>query len=116
MFGPVEDERVGVGDVQAGLDDRGAHQDVVLAIPEPGDRRLELVLIHLTVRDRNPRLGHQLRQFARRLVDRRHPVVDIEHLAVAQQLTANRRGDLFGRICADIGEHRMTLFGRGENS
>ncbi len=30
-IGPVDDQRVGVGDIQAGFDDRGAEQDVHLA-------------------------------------------------------------------------------------
>ena len=56
----VDDERVGVGDVQARLDDRRAHQHVELAFGEREHRLLELVLGHLAMRDGDPRLGHQL--------------------------------------------------------
>ncbi len=57
--GALDDQRVGVGDVQAGLDDRRADQDVVLAVPEPLDGALQLLLGHLPVRDDDAGLGHQ---------------------------------------------------------
>ena len=48
--GALDDQRVGVGDVEAGLDDRRADQDVELLLPEADDDLLELVLVHLAVR------------------------------------------------------------------
>ena len=58
--GALDDHRVGVGDVEAGLDDRRADQHVEALLPEVEHHLLELVLAHLAVRDRDPRLGHQL--------------------------------------------------------
>ncbi len=59
---PLDDQRVGIGDVQAGLDDRRADEDVVLLLPEADHDLLEGVLAHLPVRDGDARLGHQVGQ------------------------------------------------------
>ena len=60
QVGALDDEGVGVGDVEPGLDDRRTHQDVGLALPEVDHHLLELVLVHLAVRGGDPRLGDQL--------------------------------------------------------
>jgi hypothetical protein len=41
LVGPLDDKGVGVGDVETGLDDRRAHQDVEAALPEVDDDLLE---------------------------------------------------------------------------
>ncbi len=52
--GPLDDHRVGVGDVEAGLDDRRADQHVEAPLPEVQHHLLELVLPHLAVRHARP--------------------------------------------------------------
>src|SRR6266542_5565793 len=47
--GAVDDQRVGRGDVDARLDDGGAHQHVVGLVPEVDHDPLELLLAHLAV-------------------------------------------------------------------
>ena len=47
LVGAVDDERVRVGDVEAGLDDRGRDEHVELALPEVDDDLLERVLVSL---------------------------------------------------------------------
>ena len=74
---------------------------------------LEGVLVHLAVRGGDPRLGHELAQPGRRPVDRLDPVVDVEDLALAQQLAADRRADLLLLVRADEGQHRVALLRRG---
>ena len=113
QVGPLDDQRVGVRDVDAGLDDGRADQDVELLLPEADHHLLQRVLAHLPVRDRDPRLGHQLAQPARRLVDRLDPVVQVEDLAVAQQLAVDGRGHLLVVVRADEGQHRVPLLRRG---
>ena len=76
---------------------------------------LERVLVHLAVRRRDPRLGHELAQPRGRAVDRLDPVVDVEDLPVAQQLAADRRADLLLVVAADEGEHRVPLLGRRQD-
>ena len=58
--GAVDDERVRVGDVQAGFDDGRAHEDIELVIPEVLDDGLKLMLVHLAVSGAHARLGDQL--------------------------------------------------------
>ena len=111
--GPLDDHRVGVGDVQAGLDDGRADEHVEALLPEVEHHLLELVLAHLPVRDRDPRLGHQLADLRGRLLDRLHPVVDVEHLALAEQLAADGGDDLPVLVGADVGQDRVPLLRRG---
>ena len=64
--GAVDDDRVGVRDVEAVLDDRRREQDVVLVRDEVDHHPLELVLVHLPVADGDARLGHEPRDAGRR--------------------------------------------------
>jgi hypothetical protein len=110
---PLHDEGVGVGDVDAGLDDGGGDQDVELLLPEADHHLLQSLLTHLAVRGDDACLGDQLPQPPGRLVDRLHPVVQVEDLAVAEQLAMDRGRDLLVVLRADVGEHWMALFRRG---
>ncbi len=109
----LDDQGVGIGDVDPGLDDRGRHQDVELLLPEVDDHLLQLGLAHLPVRGGDPRLRHQLLQPGGRPVDRLDPVVDVEHLALAQEFTPDRGRDLLLVVRADEGQHRVSLLRRG---
>src|SRR5690606_22193322 len=60
LVGRIDDERVRVRDVDAGLDDRGRHEHIELALPEVDDDALENRLAELAVRDCDARLGHEL--------------------------------------------------------
>ena len=111
--GALDDQGVGVGDVQAGLDDRGADQHVELLVPEVQDDLLEPVLAHLAVGGRDPGLRDQLADAGGGPLDRGHLVVDEEDLALAQQLAPDRRGDLLLVVRTDEGEDGVPLLGRG---
>ena len=87
QVGAVDHERVHRRHVEAALDDRGAHEHVVLVLPEVHHHPLEPALVHLPVRDRDPRLGHELADVLGGEVDVLHAVVHEEHLALAEQLT-----------------------------
>ncbi len=90
QVGALDDEGVHRRHVDAALDDRRAHEHVVAALPEVDDDLLQRALVHLPVGDGDARLGHQLAQPAGGHVDRLHPVVHPEHLALAEQLAADR--------------------------
>ena len=64
--GPLDDQGVGVGDVQTALDDGGGHQHVVVAAQEVQHHPLQLLLVHLAVGHAEAHRGHQLRQAGRR--------------------------------------------------
>ena len=111
--GMVDDERVRIGDVDAGLDDRRAHEHVVLLLPEVDDDLFEPVLVHLAVGDRDARLGDELGQVRGDGLDVADPVVDVKDLPFAHEFAADRGLDLLVLVLPDVGEHRVALFGRG---
>ena len=74
---------------------------------------LEQVLVHLAVRDDDARFGKLLLQPRRLPVDRGDPVVDPEHLALAQQLALHGAHREALVVAADVGEHRLAVLGRG---
>ena len=86
----MHDQRVGAGNVEAGFDDRGRQQDVVLAVVEGADLVLELGRRHLAVRDDELRLRHVLAQERRRLVEVLDARADVERLAAAIALAQQR--------------------------
>ena len=109
QVGTVDDQRVDRGHVDARLDDGGADQHVELALPEVEHDLLEGALVHLAVGHRDAGLGHELAQLAGDVLDVLHPVVHEEHLALAEQLTADRLGDRPLVVLADVGEDRLAL-------
>ena len=108
----VDDEGVHGRQVEATLDDRRAHQDVVLVLVEAEDDALQPALIHLAVSNCDARLGNEVTHVLGDDVDVLHPVVDVEDLALAQQLAADRLRDRAVVVLADVGENRLTVFGR----
>ena len=70
------------------------------------------VLVHLAVRDDDARLGQLLLQPRGLPVDRRHPVVDPEDLALAQQLAPHGAEREALVVAADVREHRLAVLGR----
>ena len=63
-MGPVDDDGVGRGDVQAGFDDGGAHQDIDLPAPEAHHDLLQLLFRHLAVGHGHPGLRHHFLDIA----------------------------------------------------
>ncbi len=90
--GPIDDQRVDGGHVDARLDDGRAHQHVVRPLPEVEHHLLEGALVHLAMGDRHPRLGHHGPQPFGHRVDVLDPVVHVEDLSLAQELAANGLG------------------------
>src|SRR5437899_1775604 len=92
---PLDDEGVGIGDVDAALDDGGANQYVELLLPEADDDVLERVLGHLAMRRLDPRLRHELAEPLGDAINRLDTVVDVEDLTFPKQFAADRCSDLF---------------------
>ena len=112
QVGAVDDERVDHRHVEAALDDRRAHQHVVLVLPEVEHDLLEPTLVHLPVGDRDPRLGHELAHVLGDELDVLHPVVHEEDLPLAQQLATDRLADDAVVVLADVGEDRLAVLRR----
>ena len=89
----LDDERVGVRVVDAGLDDGGRDEHVVLVGGERLHDRFELALRHLAVRYADPRLGGGGGDAANGIVDGLDPVADVVDLTAAIELATDRAGD-----------------------
>ena len=83
--GAVDDDGVGVGDVDARFDDRRAQQHVEALLVEIEHHLFQLALRHLPVGDADARLGHQFLQVVAHAADAFHVVVQEIHLAAAGQ-------------------------------
>ena len=88
--GALDDQRVRLRDVEAGLDDRRRDEHVRVAGEELDHPLLELALLHLAVGDEEAQLRAELLEPARRLVDRLDAVVEVERLAAARVLALER--------------------------
>ena len=88
--GPLHDQGVRLRDVEARLDDRRRDEDVRVAREEGQHVILELALRELPVRDEEAKLGAELLERARPLLDRLDPVVQEEGLAAALVLAHER--------------------------
>ena len=107
--GAMHDQRVGGRNVEAGLDDRGRQQHVVLPVVEGVHHRIELARGHLAVGAGDLQLGHVLLQEGRGVVeigDARH---DIEGLAAAIALAQQRLAQDDGIERRHIGAHRQAI-------
>ena len=111
--GVVDDDGVGVGDVQPGLDDGGADQHVDLAVDEGAHHRRQQVLVHLPVGDGDARLGHQRAHPFGLSLDGLHAVVDVEDLAAPGQLTGDHLAHQRSLAGGDVGLDGLALLGRG---
>ena len=110
---PVDDDRVGRRDVEAGTDDRRAHQDVVLPPDEPRHRPLDLLRRHLPMDHPHLRLRDELLDEAGHREDRPDAVVEEEDLAVSRELLPDRVGDHPFVELQDVGLHRQPVLRRG---
>jgi len=109
---PVDDDGVGVRDVQSALDDRGAEQQVGLAVGEFEHHPLQLLRWHLAVADGDARLRDQPAQPLRHCADRLHAVVDEVHLTVALELAEHCITDQPVVLLGDEGLDRQAFFRR----
>ena len=113
VVGALDDQRVGGGDVDPRLDDRGADQHVGVAAQERHHPRLELVLLELAVGDLEAHARAQAAQARGDLVDRLDAVVQVERLAAARALALERLAHQRLVVLADVGAHRAAALGRG---
>ena len=84
--GAVDQDRVGVGDVEARFDDGRAQQHVRFAAVELQHRGFQRPRVHLAVSDDEPGLRHQVLQPRAHPFDVLHAVVHEEDLPAAAQL------------------------------
>src|SRR3954471_7346932 len=112
VVGTLDDQRVGLRDVDARLDDAGRDEHVGLAAQEAHHPRLELLLVELAVGHLEAHPGAQAAQALGRLVDRLDAVVDEERLAPARLLALERLLDEPLVVLADVGLDGPPALGR----
>jgi hypothetical protein len=101
----MHDQRVGRGDVEAGLHDRGGEQHVILAVVEGVHHLIELAAGHLAVGARDLQLRHMFLEKGGSIVeigDARHHE---EGLAAAESLPEQRLAQDDGVERHHIGAH-----------
>ena len=106
------DEGVHVRNVDTGLNDRRADQNLNLSVGHCLHHVRQLLLIHLSVRYRNGHITEPLLELRRALVDRFDPVVEIIHLPAAGQLPADRLVQDPVAVLEDEGLHRVPVVRR----
>ncbi|OLN24802.1 hypothetical protein DVDV_3911 [Desulfovibrio sp. DV] len=84
-MGVVHDKRIGPGKIQARFDDRGAHKDVGLAMPEAVHGLFQGGFRHLAVGHGHLGPGSQGLDVGRDVLQALHPVVDPKDLPLAFQ-------------------------------
>ena len=110
--GAVDDDRVGVGDVEPRFDDRRADEHVGLAVGEREHHALERALAHLAVPDDEPRVRQHPPELLGLRLDGLDAVVDVEDLAAAVELAQDRVADEPGRRLGDPGLDRQPVLRR----
>ena len=89
-IGAPDDQRIGVGNVEAGFDDGRREQNVVAAVVEGRHFLFEFGRRHLPMRDDEFRLGHVFAQEGRRLLEIVDARADEKRLAAAITLAQQR--------------------------
>ena len=112
-IGPLDDQRVGLRDVEARFDDRRGDQAIRVSAQEPEHRRLELAHVHLPVRLGEAHARAERAQALGHVVERVDPVVEEEALPVAIDLAPDRLGDELLVVGAHVCANGPAALGRG---
>ena len=86
LVSAVNDDGVGIGDVDAGFNDGRAHQHIGAAMGEIRHHHLQLAGAHLAMADGHPSFGNVFDDVLGRGRDVAHFVVQIKHLSTTGQL------------------------------
>ena len=110
--GVLDDEGVHVRNVDAGLDDGRADQDLRLARDHALHDRRELLLVHLAVRHVHDRAVEHLRDAQGSALDVFNAVVQVVHLPAALQLAAHGVAQHVPVVLHNEGLHRDAVLRR----
>jgi hypothetical protein len=106
--GALDDERVGLRDVDPRLDDGGRDEHVRVAGEKGVHALLQVAFAHLAVRDEKAQRWSEGLQFRGRLFDRLDAVVQVERLPAACVLALQRDADQLLVVLADGRPDRAT--------
>ena len=111
----LDDERVRVRVVDAGLDDGGCHQHIELPGGKLLHHLLQRVLIHLPVRHAHARLPGCGLHASHRFLDGPDAVGDIVHLPASGKLAPDGGADHVGIPLSDVNLDGASIVGRRED-
>ncbi len=112
LIGIVDEDGVGVGNVQAAFDDRRGQQDVELVLDEIEHHLFQLPFAHLAVADADARFGHDLLQSPGNFFDVVYAIVNEERLTVAVQFAHDGMANQILVEAYDLRFHGQPLGGR----
>ena len=105
----VDQDGVGVRDVDAAFDDRCGDEYVVRAIDETSHDVFEFLALHLAMSNPDSYVGAQALNHARHFLDVAHAVVHEVRLSATADFVGDRVTDDFFVEAADDGVHRMPV-------
>src|SRR4051794_34090244 len=88
-IGAIDDDGVGIRNIEAALDDRGADQDVYLSGNKPAHDGFQFVRVHLAVAEFHPGARAKIRDFLAHFLDRLDAVVEEINLALPIELAVD---------------------------
>lgn len=112
-IGAVDDQRIGIGYVQAGFDDVGRQKDVAAAPREGGDRVVQVVPGHLAMGTDDPEFGRQRFEPFRNEIEVGQPGTDIEALPATLAFPPQGLDDDLAVVSQHAGPDRLPFDRRG---
>ena len=109
--GILNNQGVGVGNVQAGFNDGGAHQHLNVSLGHGLHHIAQGILSHLSVGHAHPQAGYPPLEGTGTLVDGFRAVVQVVHLPAPLHLPADSVVDDGGVVLHDEGLHRVAVGG-----
>ena len=90
MLGPVDQDRVGVGDIQAIFNDGGGNQHIIFTFGEGKHGIFQRALSHLPMRHNNAGRGDEMLNAISQILETADFVIDHKDLAIAVNLALHR--------------------------
>ena len=108
----VHDDRVGVRNVEARLNDGGADEDVHFATDKLAHHTLQGATLHLSVSNGDPSVREESPQLFRRSLNGLNAIVDVVRLAATLQLTGERIAHQLKARLGHARRHGVTILWR----
>ena len=108
----IDNDGVGVRNINAAFDDGGANQHIVLARRKFTHHRFELVFMHLPVTDAHARFRHKFAQLVGENADALHAIVHKKYLPAAVQFAQNRIAHQTVLVRRYVRANRQPFIGR----
>ena len=94
-LGAIDDDSVGIGDIQSALHDSGREEHIVIVVGKVEHHLLQGIARHSSVSHSHPCIGHAAVQHGLEVGQLADTRSDEEHLSAATHLEANGLGDGF---------------------